>query len=566
MTFNITLVYFCLLIPLAGFIAWAGDRIGHKSGKKRHSLFGLRPRHTAMVFTIGAGMAIVIASFGVFWLGSEGFRIVVRDGAELYNTNRRLKADNILQVRVLDEQRKRVDTLKAEVARFTTEREGAARELLAAKQARDSAKEGEQAAINRVFEAQAHLTETQRRLQVARVAYDQAKSGLAQTQAKLQAKTKLFNQAEARLQGANQRAQIASRRAQNAEARQTTALQAQHRQARKINQYAQVLDEQAKRLQRQNKQLADQENELQARQAKIDEKSVLFTEQEKRITAQRGELQQLGAELAQKRREYDTLVSNTTALRRHQITYQIGEEVDRFPIRAGYNVWRLQAILSASLTQAGRKAEKRGAAKAGQDRAIFIAPRLVTQTTPRVSPVSLTDDADEEEQAKSGGLVALTENELIRAAADRIRLENKDVVVVVKAVSNAVAGEPVAVDFVIYPNPVVLGTKQPIGEVVLFPSGAPQEWADKLQAFLVADIHRKLLNAGMIPVTRRGDEANSSVATGLPEEFSLSGDDWLNLLDEIRRSGQRVRVRVFAAHELRAGDPIALRFEVKPAP
>ena len=51
---NVTLLFFLLLIPLAGFIAWAGDRIGHRTGKKRQSIFGLRPRHTAMVFTIGS--------------------------------------------------------------------------------------------------------------------------------------------------------------------------------------------------------------------------------------------------------------------------------------------------------------------------------------------------------------------------------------------------------------------------------------------------------------------------------------------------------------------------------
>ncbi len=138
--------------------------------------------------------------------------------------------------------------------------------------------------------------------------------------------------------------------------------------------------------------------------------------------------------------------------------------------------------------------------------------------------------------------------------------------VIVKAVANAVAGEPVAVDFTIHPNPVVLGTKNPIGEVYLFPNGSPQDWGDKLQAFLAGNVHRKLIDAGMIPVAKGGEEAGTSTATGLPEEFSLNGDDWLNLLDDIRRSGQRVRVRVFAAQELRAGDPISLRFEVKHAP
>jgi uncharacterized protein (DUF3084 family) len=47
MAVNYVLLAFLLLIPLSGFVAWAGDKIGHKIGKRRHSLLGLRPRHTA---------------------------------------------------------------------------------------------------------------------------------------------------------------------------------------------------------------------------------------------------------------------------------------------------------------------------------------------------------------------------------------------------------------------------------------------------------------------------------------------------------------------------------------
>ena len=57
-----------LLVPLSGFIAWAGDRIGHRIGKRRQSFLGLRPRHTATVFTIGAGIGIALVSFGLLLL------------------------------------------------------------------------------------------------------------------------------------------------------------------------------------------------------------------------------------------------------------------------------------------------------------------------------------------------------------------------------------------------------------------------------------------------------------------------------------------------------------------
>src|SRR6476659_8473929 len=91
---NVTLLFFLLLIPLSGFIAWAGDRIGHKSGKRRHSLFGLRPRHTAMLFTIGTGMCISLVSFCLFWLMSETFRIMMVQGGALIEKNHALRSEN----------------------------------------------------------------------------------------------------------------------------------------------------------------------------------------------------------------------------------------------------------------------------------------------------------------------------------------------------------------------------------------------------------------------------------------------------------------------------------------
>ena len=53
------------LILLAGIIAFAGDRLGAYIGRKRLSLFGLRPRTTGQVIGIGAGILIMLATIGV---------------------------------------------------------------------------------------------------------------------------------------------------------------------------------------------------------------------------------------------------------------------------------------------------------------------------------------------------------------------------------------------------------------------------------------------------------------------------------------------------------------------
>lgn len=49
---------FLVLIVMGGIIAFLGDRIGSKVGKKRMTLFGLRPKYTSVIVTIISGVLI----------------------------------------------------------------------------------------------------------------------------------------------------------------------------------------------------------------------------------------------------------------------------------------------------------------------------------------------------------------------------------------------------------------------------------------------------------------------------------------------------------------------------
>ncbi len=45
---------------LAGAIAYVGDRVGHQVGRKRLTLFGIRPRYTSTIIAVGTGMVIAL--------------------------------------------------------------------------------------------------------------------------------------------------------------------------------------------------------------------------------------------------------------------------------------------------------------------------------------------------------------------------------------------------------------------------------------------------------------------------------------------------------------------------
>jgi len=51
---------------VAGAIAYVGDRVGHQVGRKRLTLFGLRPKYTSTIVAVGTGVMIaLIATTGV---------------------------------------------------------------------------------------------------------------------------------------------------------------------------------------------------------------------------------------------------------------------------------------------------------------------------------------------------------------------------------------------------------------------------------------------------------------------------------------------------------------------
>jgi Protein of unknown function (DUF3084) len=50
---------------LAGGIAYIGDRVGHQVGRRRLTLFGLRPKYTSTIVAVGTGMVIAFAVTGI---------------------------------------------------------------------------------------------------------------------------------------------------------------------------------------------------------------------------------------------------------------------------------------------------------------------------------------------------------------------------------------------------------------------------------------------------------------------------------------------------------------------
>lgn len=62
------------ILIIGGLIATVGDRIGTRVGKKRLSLFKLRPKNTAVLVTILTGVGIAGSTLGILFLADDGLR------------------------------------------------------------------------------------------------------------------------------------------------------------------------------------------------------------------------------------------------------------------------------------------------------------------------------------------------------------------------------------------------------------------------------------------------------------------------------------------------------------
>lgn len=77
------IILIAVMVATGGAIAFIGDKLGTKIGKKRLSIFGLRPRHTSMVITVLTGILITAFSISAMAVVSKDVRTALFGMEEL---------------------------------------------------------------------------------------------------------------------------------------------------------------------------------------------------------------------------------------------------------------------------------------------------------------------------------------------------------------------------------------------------------------------------------------------------------------------------------------------------
>lgn len=171
-------VLIIVLTIAGGVIAYAGDRIGMKVGRKRLSIFGLRPKHTSMVITIITGVVIAGCTLLVLSLASENVRIALFEISELQESLATANAD--LEAKMVE-----VDALSARVKEVADEYDALEARFEAANQELERVSLERARTLEELARVESNLRDSQIRLKDTEARYRKAGAELDQASGEL---------------------------------------------------------------------------------------------------------------------------------------------------------------------------------------------------------------------------------------------------------------------------------------------------------------------------------------------------------------------------------------------
>ena len=134
-----------IIALMGGLIAYMGDKLGTKVGKRRMSLFGLRPKHTSIIVTIVTGLLVAAATVGVLSFTSQSVRTALfgmdqlRADMKHLNEEVAAKTQELIRGKALLEQNKQeLEERMAEIEQIRREVDATKAELASAQAAKDA--------------------------------------------------------------------------------------------------------------------------------------------------------------------------------------------------------------------------------------------------------------------------------------------------------------------------------------------------------------------------------------------------------------------------------------------
>jgi uncharacterized protein (DUF3084 family) len=130
-----------LVLLFSGIIAYIGDRIGMKAGKKRISLFGLRPRYSSMIITVMTGILIALLTISILLFVYTNLRQALFNINDVLNRLQNLNEQLAEKDTELEEMKTEIDDKAAELELLAQQRDQLTTELESTKKEYEQTKE-----------------------------------------------------------------------------------------------------------------------------------------------------------------------------------------------------------------------------------------------------------------------------------------------------------------------------------------------------------------------------------------------------------------------------------------
>ncbi|MBS1716555.1 MAG: DUF3084 domain-containing protein [Armatimonadetes bacterium] len=501
---DLTSAFFLILIVmLGGIIAIIADRLGRKLGKKRLSIFGLRPRQTAEIITVGAGILITLVTLIVILVASSDVRIWLTQGR-----------------RAIIER----DSLKKEVGQLQQQRQDIS----------DSNKRAQDLAFRLNHDLDTKKTEV-RQISEQRNALQKSTAVLRAQVGGLRAKIEQtrvsLKSSQAKLSASLSRLKVVQD-SYDAIDRRYKVLDKQIREANEWNHRLdtdnQKLDASNKTLGRTNQALMDQRASLEAQKDRlaqdIERTKVEGDQLRAEVASQKEKLEELGGQLAQVESALQSSLNNS---RLTSLMFRRGEEVARLTMPEGVMDEQMGNYIQSLLREARLSAESRGAKATSANPSAGLFPR------------------------QSGSLTITTEMQT-DALVNYLKGKKKSQLLVAYSLLNSFEGEPVALGVRIYDNDVIFHAGQVVAEVRM--NGRSE------QEVLVAQLDDFL----KVRVPDRAQKAHMVIPPGTEKTFAyVSEADKLQLILSMKKLDQPFKLVAYVTEDTRAGDPLKLSFRIR---
>lgn len=499
---------------VGALIAYFADLLGRNLGKKRLSLFGMRPKHTAALLTATAGFLIPIVTIGLLYASFADVRVMLQEGS-----------------RAARERDERLKELR--VAR--TELFGVRGEVQELGKARTDLKRENDALLLR----NKQLSESQGRLERALTGRTR---DLKRTESSLEKSRKTVSLLDRASKALGTRVKALSGEVnllQNTKEQLDEMLRRVNRELNDTNQRQYELEVQQAQMTRRSKQLEVDITALKADQERLVDEGDKFLRQIEALQREKAALDQSIASVDLQRVAFfdeirrleglrDELLESIDYARTRPLVFNRDQEVGRIVVPPNSSAGEAQLVLTSFFREMRLKAEGLGATKSASYESVSLIP---------------LKDKERRDVSVSQQL-----EDLVRSATN----QPEPTAWIAESLINTFVGEFVRIQVRSVANTVVYKEGDVIAETRIDGSIDEQVILGRLNDFATSRVAPAAVQKGMIPIGGPGGGLGS-----------LSDAEVLRIVNELKEYGRPVRIQALAARTTRRADRLEIRFRMR---